>query len=235
MAASAHRLDRWIAKSLTIGRSDTRLMLAQRRIKIDGVLAHSVHQKVDHFSHIEVDGKTLQKNTAHYVVLNKPKGVVSATKDDKNKTVIDLLDFPYKQQLHIVGRLDFNSTGLLLLSNDSRWSEKLMLPGKKVAKHYRVSVSKKIDESYIEAFAKGIYFAFEDITTQAATLNILSDFEAEIILTEGKYHQIKRMFAHFDNKVLSLHRTQVGRLILDPQLQAGESRELSAKEVADIF
>ncbi len=234
MAAGTQRLDRFIAKQRNISRGDTRLMLAQKRLHIDGELAISAAQLIDNFSHIQLDGKTLQQNTAQYIMLNKPTGVVSATTDNKHHTVIDLLDGSNTAKLHIVGRLDLNSTGLLLLTNDSRWSERVMQPENKIKKRYTVTLSQPVTEAMITTFDEGIYFAFEHITTKPAQLSIIDACKAEVVLTEGKYHQIKRMFGHFQNKVLTLHRTQVGNLCLDTQLAPGQSRALTAQEVSSI-
>ena len=234
MAAGRQRLDRFIAQRLNTGRSDTRVLLAQKRLLVDGQPASSVDQIIDHFSFIQLDGKTLQQNTAQYIMLNKPCGVVSATNDEKHQTIIDLLDTPDKHHLHIVGRLDFNSTGLLLLTNDSRWSEQLMHPDHKVKKHYIVTVDKPITDEMITAFDSGIYLAYEGITTQKAMLKKLAEDKAEVILTEGKYHQIKRMLGHFDCEVLTLHRTRIGQLTLDTKLERGQYRALTMQEVKTI-
>ncbi len=234
MQSSRSRLDRFLRANANIKRRDIRLVLAQGRVIIDGAVATDINQVIDIFSHVTLDGETLQNNQRHNVMLNKPEGVVSATRDHKNKTVIDLLDFNYKEQLHIVGRLDFNSTGLLLLSNDGAWSRELTSPEGKVAKRYTVGLENPIDDSYIDAFRNGMYFKFEDITTLPAGLKILDSHTAEVTLVEGRYHQIKRMFGRFDNKVVTLHRDSIGNLSLDKGLIQGESRELTADEVAGI-
>lgn len=238
MQSSRSRLDRFLRANASINRRHVREVLARGRVSVDGVVATDINQVIDIFSHVTLDDETLQKNQRRYVMLNKPTGVVSATTDKKNKTVIDLLDFDYKEQLHIVGRLDFNSTGLLLLSNDGAWSRDLTSPEGKVAKLYTVSLENPIleseRESYINAFAGGIYFEFEDITTLPAGLNILDSHTAEVTLIEGRYHQIKRMFGRFNNKVVTLHRDSIGYLSLDERLSQGESRELTADEVLSI-
>ena len=168
-------------------------------------------------------------------MLNKPIGVVSATKDNIHKTVLDLLTDPEKSDLHIVGRLDLNTSGLLLLTNDSRWSERLTLPESKVPKTYQVTLQNKLTSDYIDAFQQGMYFEFEDIITQPADLTLVSDYVAQVILMEGKYHQIKRMFGRFRNPVVKLHRSQIGALLLDDTLKAGQSRHLTISEVDNIF
>lgn len=238
MQSSRSRLDRFLRANANINRRHVREVLARGRVSVDGVVATDINQVIDIFSHVTLDDKTLQKNQRRYVMLNKPMGVVSATTDKKNKTVIDLLDFDYKEQLHIVGRLDFNSTGLLLLSNDGAWSRDLTSPVGKVAKRYTVGLENPIldseKETYIEAFQNGMYFEFEDITTLPAGLNILDSHTAEVTLIEGRYHQIKRMFGRFNNKVVTLHRDSIGGLELDELLAPGESRELTSEEIANI-
>jgi len=227
------RLDRHLSTLLDIKRSDVRLLLAQGRVEVDGIIATDINQVITRFSDVRCDGKTTQARTARYLMLNKPAGIVSATVDDQHITVIDLLDQPWKDQLHIVGRLDFNSTGLVLLTNDGHWSRQLSLPGSNLLKRYRVRVEKSLTEDHVEAFRRGLYFKYEDITTRPAQLTILSEFEAEVGLIEGRYHQIKRMFGQFDNRVLSIHRFAVGSLTLDTGLAPGQSRELTPGESTD--
>ena len=211
-----------------------RLLLAQGRVEIDGERARDVSRIISMFDRISVDGKVIQDRQRRYLMLNKPAGVVSATIDMQHTTVTDLLSQDYRAELHIVGRLDFNSTGLLLLTNDGRWSQRVSQPGKKLLKRYRVIVEKPLSAEYIQAFQLGMHFAYEDITTRPAQLTILSDHTAEVELVEGRYHQLKRMFGRFDNKVLSIHRYAVGPLQLDDRLLAGESRELTAVELSMI-
>lgn len=234
MSLNKARLDRFLAQHCQISRRNVRLMLAQNRVLVNGELAHDIDQVIDTFSHITLDGQVIQANSAHYIMLHKPVGVVSATQDVIHKTVIDLLDFPYKKQLHIVGRLDLNTSGLMLLTNDSRWSERLTLPESKVSKRYLVTLKNKLTADYLEAFANGMYFEYENLTTQPAKLTILSDYQAEVELFEGRYHQIKRMFGRFRNPVVALHRHTIGNLSLDPQLPLGASRALTADEVSYI-
>jgi len=239
MAISRARLDRFISEHCQVNRKSVRLLVAQKRISVDGLVANDVAQPIDKFSTICFDGNVLQANQTHYIMLHKPVGVVCATKDEKHKTVIDLLGERWsateKASLHIVGRLDLNTSGLVLLTNDSRWSEKLTSPEHKIEKSYHVTLAKPINTDYINAFAQGMYFSYENITTQPAKLKILSTYLAQVILTEGRYHQIKRMFGRFDNPVIALHRQSIGHLVLDDLLAVGESRALSATEVRVIF
>ncbi len=239
MFAKRHRLDRFISSRTGFSLSDVRLLIAQKRITLDSVPAEAINQVIHQFTRVVLDGEIIQDETPKYVMLNKPEGVVCATKDKQHTTVIDLLDLPYKNQLHIAGRLDFNSTGLVLLTNDGGWSQSLQQPATKVAKCYRVTLRDAVTEDerrqdYIRDFNEGFYFSFEDITTLPAGLSFIDDHITEVILTEGRYHQIKRMFGRFQNKVTALHRHSVGKLTLDPSLAPGQSRELTPREVRDI-
>ena len=231
MESKKARLDRFGATRLGINRRDVRVMLAKQRITVDGEFASRINKVIDQFSAVCVDGESLQDNQPIYLMMNKPVGVVSATKDDQHKTVIDLLNTDEYADLHIVGRLDLNSSGLLLLTNHGEWSRSLTSPEKKVSKVYEVRVEKPVNEECIRAFAEGIYFPFEDITTLPAGLEKLSDTLVRVSLMEGKYHQIKRMFGRFRNPVLALHRVSIGSLQLDSELQPGDSRELTADEI----
>lgn len=231
MSAQSNRLDRFLSQTITgLNRKSVRLILAQGRVRVDGQIARDIHQQVDFFSQIHLDDEPIQANQPHYLMLHKPTGVVSATQDPEHRTVIDLLSHPNRDELHIVGRLDLNSSGLLLLTNDGRWSSRLTDPKHKVAKRYQVTLEKPVTEEYVTAFAEGMYFPFEGITTQPATLNIITAHQVEVILTEGRYHQIKRMFGRFRNPVLALHRVAIGSIQLDSNLAEGESRDLTPAE-----
>lgn len=234
MDSKRTRLDRFVSVKTGTNRRNVRLLLAQHRILVDGVSAVSIDQIVDQFSHVVLDGRVLQANEPSYVMMNKPIGVVSATKDERHKTVVDLLERADRHELHIVGRLDFNSSGLLLLTNDGRWSRRLTTPENNIAKLYRVTLAKPLTGEYVDAFAEGMYFSYEGITTRPAKLVIISDHVAEVTLMEGRYHQIKRMFGRFNNEVLTLHRLAIGHLRLDTALSLGKSRELTPEEVAVI-
>lgn len=234
MQSKRGRLDRYLCTQLQTHRKAVRELLLSGNVSVDGLIVKDMDMQVDEFSHIQLGDQILQANTPVYWMLHKPIGVVSATKDTQHKTVIDLLDCAARDELHIAGRLDLNSSGLLLLTNDSRWSDVLMSPTHKVDKVYRVTLANPLTEEYITAFAEGMYFSFEDIMTQPAKLVILADHVAEVTLKEGKYHQIKRMFGRFRNPVVGLHRLSIGDIVMDDTLAPGESRVLTASEVACI-
>ena len=243
MVANRARLDRFISKACQISLRQVKLLLAQRQICVDGQWVSDAALQIDGFSTIHCQGQLLQERQRVYRMLHKPIGVVSATEDPMHRTVIDLMDGPAIPGLHLAGRLDLNSTGLMLLTNDGRWSKRLSAPDTKVAKYYRVGVTHPITSDCIQAFADGIYFEFEDSTTAPVILTIVSDRVADLVLTEGKYHQIKRMFGRFRNPVLTLHRYRIGELYLnggpnaDPtepfsnDLAEGQWRELTDAEL----
>ena len=231
MKSNTCRLDRFISQNSLFSMADVRLLIAQKKILVDGCAADSVQQQVTKFTHVVLNGKCLKNNNPVYIMLNKPKGVVCATKDLKHTTVLDLIRHPQASDLHIVGRLDFNTTGLVLLTNDGAWSRKVSLPETKLSKTYDVTLSKPLTEEYIKAFREGIYFRYENITTQPAHLEVLSTHTARLSLVEGKYHQVKRMFGFFQNEVLDLHRISVGNILL-AGLEEGYSRLLSVHEQA---
>ena len=228
------RLDRFIESSLSYSARTVRNLFVQRSVVLNGVAVTDGRGGITEFCRVEVDGQLLQAREAIYVMLHKPKGCVSATRDAKNKTVLDLIDLPEKENLHLAGRLDFNTTGLLLLTNDGKWSRKLTQPQQKIPKTYWVNTQDEITPDYAQQFAAGIYFQFEDLTTQPAELNILSSHTAHLRIYEGRYHQIKRMFGFFQNEVLELHRLSMGNISLDTNLAVGEYRLLTPEEIVSV-
>lgn len=224
------RLDRFISKSIGVTLREVQRLVARGEVRVNGQRACAINQQLDQFSQVEVGTKTLPYQTPVYLMMNKPAGVVSACKDKKHITVLDLFEHPQKEQLHIVGRLDFNSTGLLLLTNDGQWSRAISLPSSMFTKTYQVTLQERVSEQCARAFASGMYFAYENQITQPAELRGVGKNTAEVVLHEGKYHQIKRMFGRFDNSVLALHRSAVGPVELDAGLAPGAIRELNASE-----
>lgn len=228
------RLDRFIGSRLSCSARTVRYLIAERRIRLNGVAIDRGDQEISKFCLVEANGSVLQSGTPIYLMMHKPRGCVSATTDRRNPTVLNLMDLPGKEQLHLAGRLDFNTTGLLLLTNDGNWSGRITLPRQKIPKTYRVHTREPISAGYVEKFAAGIYFRFENLTTLPAELKILSANTAELTLFEGRYHQVKRMFGFFGNEVIALHRLSVGGIVLDENLAAGAYRHLTAAEVSSV-
>ena len=229
------RLDRFIANQPDCSHRQARLLVASGRVEVNGQTVRDGTCDIRVFDHVALDGQTLQAGKpARFFMLHKPAGCVSATADPQHPTVLDLLDEPDKTDLHIAGRLDFNTTGLMIITNDGLWSRRLTQPESLLGKAYRVETEDPIDPACIECFAQGLYFRFEDLTTRPAQLELLAPRQARLTLHEGRYHQVKRMFGHFNNKVTRLHRERMGPLTLDPHLQPGQYRQLTAEEIALI-
>ncbi|CAI8950178.1 Ribosomal small subunit pseudouridine synthase A [Pseudomonas sp. IT-P44] len=229
------RVDRFLSNLPRFNRKQVRLLLVEKRVRVDGKIVSDPHTEVLEFSRVEVDQEVLQLGKpARYFMLHKPPGCVSATRDPEHPTVLDLFDEPDKEDLHIAGRLDFNTTGLMLITNDGSWSRRLTQPQTKLPKVYYVETEQDIGPEYALKFSEGLYFAFEDLTTLPAELALLGPKSARLSIVEGRYHQVKRMFGHFDNKVLRLHRERMGPLVLDSTLKPGEYRPLSDEEIGLI-
>lgn len=229
------RLDRFLSNLPRFNRKQVRVLLVERRVTVDGVAVSYPHHEVREFSRVCVDDEVLQAGKpARYFMLHKPQGCVSATADPVHPTVLDWLSEPDKHELHIAGRLDFNTTGLLLITNDGQWSRRLTQPQTKLPKVYLVETEQDIGPEYAATFAAGLYFAFEDLTTQPAELELLGPRTARLSIIEGRYHQVKRMFGHFDNKVIRLHRERMGPLVLDNALAPGHYRPLTDDEIRQV-
>ncbi len=228
------RLDRFLERRLSCSARTVRHLFAERGIRLNGAAVASGHLQISKFCHVEAQGIVLQSGTPVYLMMHKPRRCVSATTNGRNITVLDLIELPEKEQLHLAGRLDFNTTGLLLLTNDGNWSRSLTLPQQQIPKTYRVQTRDEITAEYIEKFAAGIYFRFENLVTRPAELKLLSATTAELTIHEGRYHQIKRMFGFFGNPVTDLHRLSIGSLMLDEDLDPGEYRHLRPAELASL-
>jgi len=226
------RVDRFLSNLPQLNRQQARLLLIEKRVRVDGQIVSDPHHDIREFSRIELDEHVLQAGkSARYFMLHKPPGCVSATQDPEHPTVLDLLNEDDKHDLHIAGRLDFNTSGLMLITNDGHWSRHLTQPQTKLPKVYYVETEQDITDDYITRFEQGVYFAYEDLTTLPATLELLGPRSARLSIVEGRYHQVKRMFGYFDNKVVRLHRESIGPLMLDSRLAPGDYRALTPEEV----
>lgn len=234
MSARRSRLDRLVARVLGISPDAVRPLLAQGRITVDGRTARDREEIVDGFAQVRVDGRPLQVQQPLYLMLHKPCGVLSATRDARHPVATSLIAHPDVAALHIAGRLDLHASGLLLLTNDGRWSRAISDPQHGVPKQYLVTLRDALHEEYIAAFAQGMHFPFEDIVTRPAQLEILEPRLARVTLQEGRYHQLKRMFGRFRNPVLGIHRVAIGTLRLDASLTPGEWRTLAPGEATSI-
>ena len=223
------RLDHFIAKNLPVSERSAKMLIASGEVCINGVVTTDNSLGIDRFKEVRCKGEVLQpKRDRVYIMLNKPEGYLSATTDPVHPVVLDLVDHPDKDQLHLAGRLDRSSTGLMLLTNDSEWSERLTRPDSDIEKVYLVETVDSIPDEAVEQFRKGFYFATEGITTKPADLEILSLRRARVTISEGKFHQVKRMFHRVNgSRLVSLHRERIGEYCLPDDLQPGEWRLLA--------
>ncbi len=220
------KLDRFVSLHLPCSRRHARGLLAAGEVRVGGAVARDSQVDVDRFSDVVVDDRPLAREVRRIVMLHKPAGYVSATVDAEHPTVVDLIDAPWSHELHVAGRLDRSSTGLVLLTNDGRWSGCLTDPEKKVPKVYLVETAEPIGKEAVDAFLKGFYFPTERITTLPSELVVLAERRARVTLYEGRYHQIKRMFHRVGNRVVSLHRERIGEYRLGEDLAPGAWRLL---------
>ena len=234
---TSFRLDKYLADMSVGTRSEVKNLIKKGLVTVNGEVIRKPEYKVD----IEKDdlicrGEPVVYQTLVYYMLNKPAGVISATNDPKQQTVLDLITDKSRKDLFPVGRLDKDTEGLLLITNDGDLAHQLLSPKKHVDKVYRAVIDGQVTEEDVDLFAKGLEIDDEDGAWIAmpAKLNILSsgpESEVEITIREGKFHQIKRMFEAVDKKVVYLKRLSMGSLRLDETLALGEYRELTEGEV----
>lgn len=235
------RLDKYLTDMSVGSRSVVKKIIKSGRVLVDGKEVLKPETKVDeNISCIEVDGKAVFYNRYEYYMLNKPQGYVSATVDKEHKTVIDIIESSHKKDLFPVGRLDIDTEGLLLITNNGELAHNLLSPKKHVEKKYYVEVSGILDENDIEQVKNGLDIGEEKITLPAEMSDISSDVEKGVsscVLTihEGKYHQVKRMMKKLGKTVTYLKRISMGSLSLDEKLKCGEYRKLTKEEIENML
>ena len=226
------RIDKFLSNSGVGTRNEVKVLIKNKKVFINEKLVVSSNETVD-----EINDKVFVNNSLIiykpfvYIMLNKPKGVISATEDKKIKTVIDLLnnDF-YTYSLFPVGRLDIDTEGLIILTNDGKLSHKLLSPKKHISKTYYVELKNSLSEENIIEIESGVDIG-DYVTKNDAKINKINDTSLYITITEGKFHQIKRMFLAVNNEVLYLKRIAMNKLKLDENLNLGEYKELSCEEL----
>ena len=230
------RLDKYLSEMGVGTRTEVKKLIKTGRVTVDGIPAAKPESKIDPDQSVYVDGREVAYQKYEYYMLHKPAGVVSATVDKKDKTVIDLIKGQKRKDLFPVGRLDKDTEGLLLITNDGELAHRLLTPGKHVDKTYYARIDSPVTDKDIEIFAEGLDIG-DDTPTLPARLEILnSGHESEILLTiqEGRYHQVKRMFEAVGKHVIYLKRMSMGTLKLDDSLLKGEYRPLTEKEIKTL-
>lgn len=229
------KLSRILSNQNGVSRKQANALIAAGAVTIDGATCQDAAREVDRFATVSSHGRVFQQGAqANYLMLHKPAGYLSATDDAVHKTVMALIHHTLHDGLHIAGRLDRASTGLLILTNDGNWSRRLTEPHIKIPKVYRVSTVNPISPETTERFAEGIWFEFEQLKTSPAQLELLGANDARVTIYEGRYHQIKRMFHAVGNRVTSLHRESMGYIHLDDRLVPGACRQLTETEINSV-
>ncbi|WP_263796731.1 16S rRNA pseudouridine(516) synthase RsuA [Klebsiella oxytoca] len=229
------RLDKFIAQQLGVSRAIAGREIRGSRVTVDGEIVKDSSFKLQPEHDVEYDGNTLvQQNGPRYFMLNKPQGYVCSTDDPDHPTVLYFLDEPVAHKLHAAGRLDIDTTGLLLMTDDGQWSHRITSPRHHCEKTYLVTLENPVDDSTAGQFAKGVQLHNEKELTRPAVLEVVTPTEVRLTISEGRYHQVKRMFAAVGNHVVGLHRERIGDIALDASLAPGEYRPLTAEEVASV-
>lgn len=228
------RIDKVVAIGCGCSRKDSRGMILRGRVSVDGVVCRDISMKVDpaHNS-ITVDGNDISFKKNVYIMINKPKGVLSASNDKSRETVVDLVkkDFP-RDGLFPVGRLDKDTTGLLIITDDGDFGHKVISPKSGIEKEYLVTLDKPITDEDIAVLENGVTLTDGTVCRPAVVKPCNDRTVVSITITEGKYHEIKRMFGVVGIGVNELSRIRIGKLELDVQLDQGQFREITDEELA---
>ena len=225
------RIDKIIASQGKYSRSDVKGLVAKGRVQVDGVRIKSSSVKADPaINRISIDGVDITVKQHIYLMLNKPKGYVSATEDKEHQTVLELVPEEYAgRELFPAGRLDRDTTGLMIITDDGVMAHNILSPKKHVQKVYHVTIDIPVTEEMQKGFADGV--ELNDGVCKVAGLEMSGEYTAIVTLKEGRYHQIKRMFGCFGAKVVELHRVAMGDLYLPSDLPEGQCRELTETEL----
>ena len=231
------RIDKIIASQGQHSRSEVKKLVKDGRVTLDGKVIKSSDVKADpNLNDIAIDGKSIGYKKYLYIMLNKPQGVVSATEDTDHTTVIDLVPKSLKRDgLFPAGRLDGDTVGFVLITDDGDFAHKILSPKNHIMKTYHATLQRPVTDEDIDAFRNGIELKDGTLCLEAQVRPLDSDTPmAEIKICEGKYHQVKRMFAALGNKVVFLKRVKMGNLSLDESLEEGQCREITPEELALI-
>lgn len=223
------RLDKFICKSTQLIRSEATVLLHSGIVLVNGEVIKDEATQVHENNRITLNGEVLTARASRYIMMHKPADTICSNIDEIYPSVFNYLDVEKAQDLHIVGRLDADTTGLILVTDDGRWSYNITTPEKQCAKVYRVQLRDTVAGDVISRFSQGVLLQGEAALTLPAKLDVISPKKVLLTLTEGRFHQVKRMFAAVGNRVVALHREQIGDVRLD--IEMGQWRYLTATEI----
>jgi len=225
------RLDRFLSENTELSRKTAKHALHRGDVLVDGQEVKKGDLQIKN-QQVTLNGKIVSEIGDLYFKLHKPAGYVCSTVDDDGESVLNLIEPALRSGLHIAGRLDKDTTGLVLLTNDGQWSHRVTSPRHDCEKVYLVTVMEALDQDLIATFEQGIQLNNEAGLTKPARLQIIDSTHARLTISEGKYHQVKRMFAAVDNHVVALHRESIGDISIPSELTSGQAQRLTDKEIA---
>lgn len=229
------RLDQFVSQALQVSRSEARKLIRASLISVNQQVVTKASTNIPIDASVVYADEPLSLPGLLYLMLHKPLGVISATEDPSQRTVLDLIQHPHVRLLHPVGRLDKDTTGLLLLTNDGQWSHRITAPRQHVPKTYLAQLAEPLTVLAAQQLLQGVLLQGETQVVTASKVETLPKQQLRLTIHEGKYHQVKRMLAAVGNRVETLHREQIGGLRLDPALQVGEWRFLTHSEIDLVF
>jgi len=230
---SAMRLDRFVCKSTQLSKSEATQLINDGQVIVNGNIVINEATQVHENNKITLNDKHLKTRDFRYILIHKPANTISSNVDEVYPSLFNYLDVDKASELHIAGRLDADTTGLVLITDDGRWSFNITRPTNRCDKVYRVGLSRSITDDVALRFAQGIKLSGQQQLTLPAKLDVISDKEVLLTINEGKFHQVKRMFAAVGNRVVSLHREKIGNITLD--VEVGQWRNLTAQEVQSFL
>lgn len=228
------RLDKFLAESTDLSRSDARKVLKSGEITVNGVVVNQGSHVIQEGDLVHWEDEPLALVGLRYIMLNKPAGYECSLKNSLYPSVMTLIDVEKRERLHTVGRLDVDTTGLILITDDGQWTHRIISPRAQCDKVYVATLAEPLPDNAEAIFQAGILLNGEDKPTLPAVLERIDERTARLTIQEGKYHQVKRMFASLGNLVLTLHRERIGSIALDDDLELGESRYLKPEEVQEL-
>lgn len=229
------RLDQYIAETTDFSRAEAKKILRDKRITINHEIEKSASYQVAENDIVMLDDEIIAYTGLRYFMLNKPVDYVCSHEDDGYMSVLHLIDEPKRFKLHIAGRLDADTTGLLLITDDGKWSHTLAHSKKQCDKCYRMVLEEALTPQMQKQLEQGVLLRNETQPTLPAKVRKIEDRVIEMTIQEGRYHQVKRMLAAVGNHVLELHRLSIGEIVLDEDLAEGEYRHLSETEIASVL
>lgn len=224
------RLERFVSQALGVSRREAKALIHAGEIGVDGEVARRPASAVVAGAAVSYLGRTIDLPGRLYLMLHKPVGLLSATRDGHQPTVQALLPEAVARRVHPVGRLDKDTSGLLLFSDDGDWSHRIASPRHRCCKRYRATLAEDLVDDAEVRLAQGLMLRSESVLTRPAVLHRFSPTDVRVTVTEGRYHLVRRLFAALGNRVVTLHRESIGALVLDDTLAPGEWRELSDAE-----